>query len=269
MIESRRQQFLAALIGNWDQQFDPGTGLLAPETTPLRDSLLYALALLEQGEHSRLGRAEAIIRQILSSPSASILDDWSLLSITWIWAHQRNRLGKRVQQSILTVIRQVASNPYIQSLSPLRQFVHLACAKISGIILLPSLKIASGDFQDIGQAVRLLIVTNISGLETEEVLHIQRQCWGLLADYLERLVEYPGDGNLISAIGEADALFIVIEKCTYGRIRVTPPPGEGISSIGGDYLFALITNFDPPSAIARRLKQINRLDYATLQTSLL
>ncbi len=145
MIESRRQQFLAALIGNWDQKFDPATGLSAAGSCGIRESLFYALVLLEQGEHSRLGRAEAILRRSIDTTCPRKPDMWLTLALVWIWSRYRQRFSPDLQKRIANVFCDLTESP-LEWFKPqdkvaiqfpntedcLRQLVFSACMEASG-----------------------------------------------------------------------------------------------------------------------------------------
>lgn len=256
MIESRRQQFLAALIGNWDQQFDPGTGLLASETTPLRDSLLYALALLEQGEHARLGRAEAILRQVIKDQPALAADqdEWGTFALIWIWERHRRRLGTKAVESISAIFSQEKSPAEAFQ----QRFIELTLRRSD-----PSFPFSPQLPADLSlkQIIRLLLISHSDSSVRctkykRQSLQFSQNCWDTFVDWVE-VHHAPPDSHKTLSLSEQDSttLDLLLEKITRGQLQTARFP---VVPSSPEYLFTLISDIEVSPYLEKRLIQAMR-----------
>ncbi|AHF94274.1 hypothetical protein OPIT5_10205 [Opitutaceae bacterium TAV5] len=275
MIESRKQQFLAALIGNRDQTFDPVSGLLDPESCGVRESLFYALLLLEQGEHSRLGRAEAIIRRLLEDNKPACQDVWADFALFWIWSRQRRRLGRSLLRKIPAELQKITATlrlretggPLNRRLDPeklLRQLLFLACAETmdpaekNGQATLPEF-VAATEFQP-GDVPSLIVVSCMFDLvrnsgARQRARRLARHCWSRLVDQIEARGQHAHAPDRSSPDGFSDTIALLLEKGSCGRMQTARLPGNG-ASVPGEYLFALVGDIEAPPAIVGRLARI-------------
>ncbi len=150
MNESRRRQLLQAMADHGDRHFDPSAGLLRLPMTnyrnvhaehldttprhPLRESLYYALVLLELAERSRQGRAETILDRVLAlqdtrDPEAKTFGLWPYfqeepvaawpwpdynwadfngMTLLLIWHRHQRRLPVELAERLVTSLRRAA-----------------------------------------------------------------------------------------------------------------------------------------------------------------
>lgn len=115
MIEAHRRALLEEIVSIWDGMFDPFLGRL-----PLgshRESLCYALALLELAESSRMGRAELLIKQSLHfyrRPPRRMLLHTERMTIGFIlsliWLRHHPRLSPALRQYVEGAIVSMADD---------------------------------------------------------------------------------------------------------------------------------------------------------------
>jgi len=150
MNESRRRQLLQRMAAYGDRNFDPAAGLLRlpmdgyrnvhaehlddTPRHPLRESLCYALVLLELADRPLQGRAEAIMERVIALQEAASADPalrglwpyfleepvaaWPWPDLNWadfigmallvIWHRHRRRLPARLRARIVESVHRAA-----------------------------------------------------------------------------------------------------------------------------------------------------------------